>query len=95
MVTQFTAHPNDYLIWAHYDAVQVPVLLLRGVESDLVLPETTTEMRRRGPGALGLFKHIQVPGCGHAPALNAPDQLEWVMQFISAHAATGKIRPDN
>ena len=84
MVAQFTAHPHDYLIWDHYDALKLPVLLLRGVESDLVLPTTVAEMRRRGPGARGLLKHIEVPGCGHAPALNVLQQLEWVTEFIEA-----------
>lgn len=84
MVRQFIVHPDDYTIWSHYDAVQVPVLLLRGAESDLVLPETVERMRRRGPGAKGLLQTIEVPGCGHAPALNVLQQLEWVTGFISA-----------
>jgi len=25
---------------------------------------------------------VEVPGCGHAPALNVPDQLKWVSDFI-------------
>jgi pimeloyl-ACP methyl ester carboxylesterase len=85
MAVQLTVHPDDYLIWPHYDALKLPVLLLRGVDSDLVLPETVLEMRRRGPGALGLLKTIEVPGCGHAPALNVLQQLEWVTGFIEAH----------
>ena len=51
MVQQFTHHENDYLIWDHYDALDIPVLCLRGAESDLVLRETTAEMLTRGPGA--------------------------------------------
>lgn len=82
MAMQFTAHPNDYRIWNHYDALRLPVLLLRGATSDLVLPETVNEMRRRGPGGLGLLRLIEVPGCGHAPALNVLQQLEWVTEFI-------------
>jgi pimeloyl-ACP methyl ester carboxylesterase len=82
MVRQFIDHPDDYRIWAHYDAIAVPVLLLRGAESDLVLPETVVRMRHRGPGALGRLQTIEVPGCGHAPALNVLQQLEWVEQFI-------------
>jgi len=58
--------------------------LLRGAESDLVMPATVAEMRRRGPGARGLLTHIEVPGCGHAPALNVLQQLEWVTEFIEA-----------
>ncbi len=84
MVKQFTAHDDDYLIWPHYDAIEVPVLCLRGAESDLVLPETLDEMRRRGPGSSGLLQVIEVPGCGHAPALNVPDQLDAVTAFMEA-----------
>jgi len=84
MVRQFIAHPNDYLIWDHYDAIDVPVLLLRGAESDLVLQDTVPRMRERGPGARGLLQTIEVPGCGHAPALNVQQQLDWVTDFIEA-----------
>jgi len=38
MARQFTNYPDDYLLWQHYDAIDVPVLCLRGAESDLVLP---------------------------------------------------------
>lgn len=84
MVRQFIVRPNDYLIWEHYDAIDVPVLLLRGVESDLVLPETVHRMQGRGPGARGLLQSIEVPGCGHAPALNVQQHLDWVTHFIES-----------
>jgi pimeloyl-ACP methyl ester carboxylesterase len=84
MVQQFTHHPDDYLIWDHYDALNIPVLCLRGAESDLVLRETTAEMLARGPGALGLTQIVEIEGCGHAPALNVPDQLARVAAFIAA-----------
>jgi len=82
MVRQFIVHPQDYQIWEHYDAITVPVLLLRGVDSDLVLPGTVPRMHQRGPGAGGLLQTIEVPGCGHAPALNVPQHLDWVTGFI-------------
>ena len=83
MVEQFISHPNDYLIWNHYDAVQVPVLCLRGENSDLLLPETVQAMRERGPGAAGRLTVVEVPDCGHAPALNVPAQLDCVTEFIT------------
>jgi len=86
MVRQFIDHPDDYLIWAHYDALEIPVLCLRGAQSDLVLPETTAEMQRRGPALRGQLQVVEVPDCGHAPALNVPDQLERVTAFIEAAA---------
>jgi pimeloyl-ACP methyl ester carboxylesterase len=84
MVRQFTDHPDDYRIWSHWDRLDIPVLCLRGAESDLVLPETVAEMTRRGPGARGQLQVIEVPGCGHAPALNVPDQLDAVTAFLEA-----------
>ena len=87
MVQQFIYHPNDYLIWPHYDALEIPVLCLRGAESDLVLSETVAEMQRRGPGARGLLEVVEVPGCGHAPALNVVSQLDLVTQFLERQPA--------
>jgi pimeloyl-ACP methyl ester carboxylesterase len=84
MVQQFVSHPDDYLIWDHYDALELPVLCLRGADSDLVLPETVSEMWRRGPGAAGLLQVLEVEGCGHAPALNVTQQLEPLAAFIEA-----------
>lgn len=84
MVRQFTDHPDDYRIWAHWDALDIPVLCLRGADSDLVLRDTVDEMRRRGPGAAGRLTVVEVPGCGHAPALNVPDQLEPLSRFLES-----------
>ncbi len=84
MVQQFIHYPNDYLNWEHYDALNIPVLCLHGAESDLVLSETIAEMQRRGPGARAQLEVMEVQGCGHAPALNVPAQLDRVAAFIDA-----------
>ncbi|MET0540802.1 MAG: alpha/beta hydrolase [Variovorax sp.] len=86
MVQQFVVHPDDYAIWPHYDAIEAPVLVLRGVDSDLVRPETIVAMQGRGPGARGQLQVIEVPHCGHAPALNVPGHLEPIEAFIRAAA---------
>ena len=82
IVGQFIHYPDDYLIWHHYDALDIPVLLLRGVDSDLVLKDTAEQMSTRGPGARGQLQWVEVPGCGHAPALNVAEQLKLVTDFI-------------
>ncbi len=87
MVQQFIHHPDDYRIWHHYDALEIPVLCMRGADSDLVLRETVVQMRQRGPGQRGQLQVVEVPGCGHAPALNVPDQLNLVTQFLSGLSA--------
>ena len=86
MAQQFTAHPDDYLIWQHYDVLDIPVLCLRGAESDLVEAHTVAAMQTRGPGARGRLQVVEVPGCGHAPALNVPAQWDVVAAFLAAHA---------
>jgi pimeloyl-ACP methyl ester carboxylesterase len=93
MVRQFIDHPHDYELWEHYDAIEVPVLCLRGAESDLVSREATAQMLHRGPGARGLCRVVEVPGCGHAPALNVPDQLNLVAGFFDEHQHASDAQP--
>jgi pimeloyl-ACP methyl ester carboxylesterase len=80
MALQFVHHPQDYDLWEAYDSLDIPVLCLRGENSDLLLPETTEAMRTRGPRAVV----VTVAGCGHAPALNVPEQWELVERFFAA-----------
>ncbi|HWH85084.1 MAG TPA: alpha/beta hydrolase [Burkholderiaceae bacterium] len=80
MVMQFTHHADDYLQWDDWDALDIPVLCLRGEHSDLLLRETTEQMRRRGPCAAV----VEIAGCGHAPALNTPEQWALVERFFGA-----------
>ena len=79
MVMQFTHHTDDYLQWDDWDRLDIPVLCLRGETSDLLLPETAEQMRRRGPCATV----VEIAGCGHAPALNTPAQWALVERFFA------------
>jgi pimeloyl-ACP methyl ester carboxylesterase len=80
MVLQFVHHPRDYELWEAYDALDVPTLCLRGESSDLLLPDVAEQMRRRGPRAT----LVTIADCGHAPALNVPDQFDLVDRFLSS-----------
>jgi pimeloyl-ACP methyl ester carboxylesterase len=79
MVMQFEHHPRDYDQWEAYDRIEAPTLCLRGESSDLLLPEVAEQMRQRGPRAVV----VNLAGCGHAPALNVPDQFALVEQFLN------------
>lgn len=79
MVMQFLHHEHDYDQWDAYDAIDVPTLCLRGESSDLLPADTADEMRKRGPRAVV----VTIPGCGHAPALNVPDQFALVERFLN------------
>jgi pimeloyl-ACP methyl ester carboxylesterase len=82
MVMQFEHHPHDYDQWEAWDAIDVPTLCLRGESSDLLLAEVADEMRTRGPRAVV----VTIPGCGHAPALNVPEQFALVERFLNGKA---------
>ena len=79
MVRQFSVHPQDYDQWEAWDALPIPVLVLRGADSDLLLPDVAEAMRNRGPRAVV----VTIPGCGHAPALNTPAQFALVERFFA------------
>lgn len=73
------SEPADVDLWALWDRVACPVLVLRGARSDLLLAETAREMTSRGPRA----DAIEVPGCGHAPALLEPAQTHAIRDWLA------------
>ena len=79
MLRQDTGHLTDDDPWKAWDALTIPVLVLRGAHSDRLAPEMAEAMRNRGPRAVV----VSIPGCGHAPALNTPAQFALVERFFS------------
>ena len=71
---------GDIDLWPVWDQVRCPVLVLRGVDSDLLTAETAAQMARRGPCA----EIVEIAGTGHAPVLMAKDQIEIVRRWLSA-----------
>ncbi len=66
-------------LWNYWDAIRCPTLVLRGVESDLLLSSTASEMTRRGPCA----ELVEFADCGHAPALLDGDQISVVTDWLA------------
>ena len=63
--------------WMLFDAIDVPVMTVKGTDSDILSDATFAEMRDRKPGMETL-----VVDCGHAPALNVPEQTEPIRSFL-------------
>jgi pimeloyl-ACP methyl ester carboxylesterase len=70
--------PTD--AWPLYDLIVAKTLLIRGAVSDLLEAETAAAMTQRGPRA----RRIDIPGVGHAPALDTPEQIALVAEFLAA-----------
>ncbi len=68
---------QDIDLWPLWERISVPVLLLRGETSDLLLAETAARMAARP----GVSLHT-VPGVGHVPALVDDDQIGRVAAFL-------------
>jgi len=65
-------------LWAAYDAIHCPTLLVRGGESDLLSRDTAEEMTRRGPRP----ELVEFAGVGHAPTFMHDDQIAAARRFL-------------
>jgi len=70
---------QDVNLWPVWKALRLPVLVMRGAESDLLLAETAKEMVESAPSG---SKLVEFAGIGHAPALMADDQIAAVEDFL-------------
>lgn len=77
------AAAGEQAMWALYDQLRAPTLVLRGAESDILSVGTAQAMRARGPRA----ELIEWPDVGHAPTLMSPRQIEPVRDFLVRHLA--------
>jgi len=79
-VTPEIAAAGEAALWAAYEALHCPTLLIRGAESDLLGADTARQMTERGPRA----RLVELPGIGHAPTLIHADQIAIVRDFLSS-----------
>jgi pimeloyl-ACP methyl ester carboxylesterase len=79
-VTPEIAAAGEALLWQAWDRLSLPVLLLRGAQSDLLSAATAQAMTQRGPRA----RLVELAGVGHAPTLVQPDQVALVRDFLLA-----------
>ena len=79
-ITPAAAAAGQAALWAAYDAIRCPTLLLRGEQSDLLSKDTALAMTARGPKAI-LHEFAEV---GHAPTLVRAEQVAVVREFLLA-----------
>jgi pimeloyl-ACP methyl ester carboxylesterase len=78
----FLAVQEDVDLWAVWDKIVCPVLVLRGATSDVLTAATAKEMQKRGPKA----KVIDCAGAGHAPGLVSEDQIAAIRDWLAQTA---------
>jgi pimeloyl-ACP methyl ester carboxylesterase len=74
-------------MWNEFDALsRVPLLVIRGANSDILSAATVSAMRTRHPK----MESIEVPDQGHVPVLDNPDLIRRIAEFVAA--CDGHIR---
>jgi pimeloyl-ACP methyl ester carboxylesterase len=83
---------TDFAFWHLWDEIDIPTLIIRGVESDFLTYQTMRAMALRGrASARGQVATSEMRGCGHAPALMSREQIDVVIGFLlNSPAAMGK-----
>lgn len=76
--TQDMVEAGESAMWRLFEAIDAPVLVVRGAQSDLLTRETVADMIARG-------KHVssvEVPDVGHAPTFVDPAQVAIAREFF-------------
>ncbi len=66
-------------MWIEFDALsRVPILVIRGANSDILSAATVTAMQARHP----TMELIEIADQGHVPLLDSPDLIRRVAEFV-------------
>lgn len=78
--TEASTHRSEEILWASYESIASPVLIVRGALSDLLSADTAKQMLARNSHA----QLVEVVGVGHAPTLLTDIQISPIEQFLLA-----------
>ena len=79
MTGHFTASPHERSTWARWARTATATHVLRGAQSDLLLPDAAQRMTESGPRP-----HISTfPDCGHAPSLSRPEDIAQLRDILA------------
>jgi len=75
-------------LWKEFDALaNVPLMIVRGANSDVLSKSTVAEMKRRHPAA----EVLEVPDQGHAPLLAEAEIVAHIAKFVERCSAERTI----
>lgn len=85
--------PGTPDLWYFYEQIGLPILILRGEDSDVLLQETADEMITRkkqrndaGDDAVtGTAQLIVIPRCGHAPSFSTENDCVLLLPFLNSN----------
>ncbi len=78
-VNPIMAKAGEMAMWHAFKQIHIPMLIVRGAQSDLLSAATVAEMCKVNPYA----HSIEIPNVGHAPAFVKKEQIALVKEFFS------------
>ena len=78
-VNPIMAKAGEMAMWHAFKQIHIPMLIVRGGESDLLSAKTVAEMCKVNP----YIRSIEIPGVGHAPAFVKLEQVALAKEFFS------------
>ena len=78
-VNPIMAKAGEMAMWHAFKQIHIPMLIVRGGESDLLSAKTVAEMCKVNP----YIRSIEIPGVGHAPAFVKSEQVALAKEFFS------------
>jgi cobalt-zinc-cadmium efflux system protein len=78
-VNPIMAKVGEMAMWHAFKQIHIPMLIVRGGESDLLSAKTVSEMCKVNP----YIRSIEIPGVGHAPAFVKLEQVALAKEFFS------------
>ena len=70
---------QDIELWDVFDRIEIPLLILRGKKSGLLLPQTVEQMKYRHGNAIS----HEFEDCAHAPSLMVPEQIDVIRNWLA------------
>ena len=77
-VNPIMAKAGEMAMWHAFKQIHVPILIVRGGNSDLLSAATVAEMCKSNPYA----RSIEIPNVGHAPAFVKAEQIALAKEFF-------------
>ena len=78
-VNPIMAKAGEMAMWHAFKQIHIPMLIVRGGNSDLLSAATVEKMCKLNPYA----RSIEIPNVGHAPAFVKPEQIALAKEFFS------------
>jgi cobalt-zinc-cadmium efflux system protein len=77
-VNPILAKAGEMAMWHAFKQIHIPMLIVRGGDSDLLSAKTVAEMCKVNP----YIRSIEIPGVGHAPAFVKSEQIALAKEFF-------------